>query len=292
MKIHASCVPCLLNRALYETCLIDSSKSLKVIEEACGIIGKYELDDACSAILATEVHDATYRILGTKDPYKDIKIRCNQAALSLLPKAERAIKDSKDGFKTAALCAIIGNVMDFGIPSSPESPEKLEEEFDKLLIEGLGVDDTDKLKGYLKKGAKVVYFADNCGEIVFDRLLCQEIKKFGVHLTFVVRGEPILTDATMDDAREFGFEKIADKVITTGCYAVGVDFLSMGQDLKDELKEADIIISKGMGNYETFSETEYLPIAHLLRTKCRPVADDMDLDMNISVAKLYDKSQV
>jgi uncharacterized protein with ATP-grasp and redox domains len=288
MIIHSICIPCLLNRALYETDLVDPSRSLEVMEEACRIIGKYELKDTCSAILATEVHDATYQILCTKDPYEDIKKRCNQAAVSLLSKAEKAINESEDSFKTAVLCAIIGNVMDFGIPSSPECPEELEEEFDKLLKEGLAVDDTDKIREYLKEDANVIYFADNCGEIVFDKLLCQAIKEFGVHLTFVVRGEPILTDATMEDARKFGFEEIVDKVLTTGCYAVGVDFSNMGQDLKTELEKADIIISKGMGNYETFSETHYKPIAHLLRTKCEPVAKDMGLEMNISAAKFYD----
>lgn len=288
MKIRAKCVPCLLNRTLYETYLIDSSKALKVIEEACRIIGKYELEDTCSADVATEVHGATYSILGTKDPYKKIKHRCNQTALSLLPKAQRIIENSDDKLKSAILCSITGNVLDFGISSSPENPEILIEEFDRLYFEGLSVDDTDKIKNYLKRGRKILYFTDNCGEIIFDKLLCKEIKKFGVHLTLVVRGEPILTDATIEDVHEFGLEKIVDKVLNTGCFAVGVDFRHLPEDLLKAINETDLIISKGMANYETFSETNYRPIAHLLRTKCEPVAQDMGLKTNINVIKIYE----
>ncbi|UCE74886.1 MAG: DUF89 family protein [Methanomassiliicoccales archaeon] len=288
MKIRANCIPCLLNRTLYETDLVDSSKAMEVVEKACKIIGKYDLKGTCSAEVATEVHDATYKILGTEDPYKTIKNRCNQTALSLLPKAEEFIKTSKDRFKAAVLCSIIGNVLDFGIPSSPESPEKLIEGFDRLLVEGLAVDETDKLKSHLKKGGKILYFSDNCGEIVFDKLLCREIKEFSVHLTFVAKGEPILTDATLEDVKELGVDNVVDQVLTTGCFAVGVDFNNMGENLKKALEKADLIISKGMGNYETFSETEYRPIAHLLRTKCQPVAEDMGLKMNLNVVKVYE----
>jgi uncharacterized protein with ATP-grasp and redox domains len=287
MKIKPKCVPCLLNRALYETNLVDSSKGLKVLEDACRIIGKYELEKSCSAIVATEVHKATYDTLGTSDPYKEIKDRCNQAAASFLSKAEDTIENSEDRLRTAVLVSIIGNIMDFGIPSSPENPENLAEDFDKLLEEGLALDDSHEIKEYLKEGNRILYFADNCGEIVFDKLLLKELKRYPIHLTYVVRGEPILTDATLADAEEYGINHVVDEIITTGCYAVGVDFDRMGEDLRRALDEADLIISKGMGNYETFSETGHRPIIYLLRTKCAPVAQDMGLDMNISVAKIY-----
>ncbi len=288
MKIKPICVPCLFNRTLYETNLIDSSLALKIIEDAVRIVGTYDLENSCSAVVATEVHRKTYSTLGSNDPYKLIKERCNRTAISLLPKAKEIIRNSEDKLRSAVLCSIIGNVMDFGIPSSPESPEMLTEQFDKLCEEGFGVDDTEEMKKYLEKGGTVLYFADNCGEIVFDKLLCREIKKFPVHLTFVARGEPILTDATLEDVKELGIGDVVDDVLTTGCFAVGVDFEKMGDDLKNALENVDLIISKGMGNYETFSETDYTPIAHLLRTKCLPVAEDMDLEMNISVVKVYD----
>jgi uncharacterized protein with ATP-grasp and redox domains len=288
MKIKPTCVPCLLNRALYETNLIDPKKALKVLEDACKIIGKYDLKDSCSAVVATEVHRATYDTLGTDDPYKDIKNRCNQAALSLVSHAQEVIDDSEDRLKAAVLVSIIGNILDFGIASSPDSPEEFHEAFDLLFEDGLGVDDTDKIRDYLKEGNRILYFADNCGEIVFDKFLLSELKKFPVHLTYVVRGEPILTDATIEDADELEIHQLVDEVLTTGCFAVGVDYNRMGNDLKDALDDCDLIIAKGMGNYETFSETDYKPIICLLRTKCGPVAEDMSLDLNVNVAKMYE----
>ena len=288
MKIKAECVPCLLNRILYETNLVESSKALKILEDACKIIGTYELEKSCSAIVATKVHKATYDSLENSDPYKDIKTRCNQAALALVPKAQDLVEKSDDSLKAAILISIIGNILDFGIPSSPESPEKLAETFDSLVDEGLLVDDTEIIRKYLKEGKRILYFADNCGEIVFDKILIKELKKFPIHFIYVVRGEPILTDATMDDVKELGIHELVDSVLTTGCYAVGVDFENMGGDLRFALDECDLIVAKGMGNYETFSETDYRPIAYLLRTKCAPVARNMGLDMNINVAKVYE----
>jgi uncharacterized protein with ATP-grasp and redox domains len=287
MKIHAKCIPCLLNRTLYETDLSNPRKELEVLEEACRIIGKYDLKNSCSATVATEVHKKTYEILGTKDPYRAIKKSCNQTAQALLPKAENIIKKSENRLKSAILCSIIGNVLDFGISSSPENPENLIEAFDELYSEGLGVDDTDIIETYLKKGNEILYFTDNCGEIVFDKLLCMEIKKYDVHLGIVVRGEPILTDATVDDVYEFGLDKVADMVLTTGCYAVGVDFDNLPSKVIKALDKADLIIAKGMANYETFSETKYKPIAHLLRSKCEPVAEDMEVKTDINVVKAY-----
>jgi uncharacterized protein with ATP-grasp and redox domains len=134
----------------------------------------------------------------------------------------------------------------------------------------------------------VLFFTDNCGEIIFDKLLCKRIKDFNVHLGLVVRGEPILTDATLEDVHDFGLEKVVDDVFTTGCFAVGVNFDLLPEGLAKALKDADFIISKGMANYETFSETDIGPIAYLLRTKCEPVAEDMGLDKDINVVKVYE----
>jgi uncharacterized protein with ATP-grasp and redox domains len=132
-------------------------------------------------------------------------------------------------------------------------------------------------------------FTDNCGEIVFDAVLCEELKKFDVSLTVVVKGEPILTDATLEDARETHLDKIADELVTTGGFAVGVDFSLLPSHVSSQLKEANLVICKGMANYEAFSETPYHPIAYLMRVKCKSIAEDMNLPLNSNVAKLYKK---
>jgi uncharacterized protein with ATP-grasp and redox domains len=98
-----------------------------------------------------------------------------------------------------------------------------------------------------------------------------------VHLTLVVKGAPILTDATMYDVKTLQLNKLVDDVATTNGFAVGVDFEKIDKDLQKKLKNADLIICKGMANWESFSDEGYKPIAYFLRTKCDPVANSMQL---------------
>ena len=104
----------------------------------------------------------------------------------------------------------------------------------------------------------------------------------------MVKGEPILSDATAEDAQEIQLHKVIDELFTTGCFAVGVDFHNLPSEVTSALKHADVIIAKGMANYESFSETTLRPIAYLLRTKCSAIARSMNLPRNISAIKLYE----
>jgi hypothetical protein len=272
---------------IYEAGLVDGKLSEKAVKEALDILAKEYSYDANSILVATKVHRKVYEVIGDSDPYKNIKERSNRIALSLVPKAEKFINDSKDKLRAAVICAVVGNVFDFGIKSSIAAPEKLEDDFEKMCKNGLEVDDTEKIKKYLKKNSRVLLFTDNCGEIVFDKLLCREIKKFGVHLTVVVRESPIMNDATFEDAEKLGFKDAVDEIIYSS-NAVGIDFNEISDKLKGRIENAGLIICKGMGMYEAFCEKEYRPIVYLLRTKCRPVADDLGLPENISVAKMYE----
>jgi uncharacterized protein with ATP-grasp and redox domains len=112
------------------------------------------------------------------------------------------------------------------------------------------------------------------------------IRKVGGKITLVVRGAPMLTDVTMDDVRKYELDKKVDRVLTTGCNAVGVSFDEAPPEFIEALENASLIISKGMANYETMSERSFGPIAYLLRTKCEAVAEDMGLEMGYSVAQL------
>lgn len=286
MKIKPRCIPCLLNRILFEAEQVTNNRAIqeKVMLKSMDILRK-EYGDRSSVEIATKVHQAAYQILGTRDPYKKLKERSNRIALKMISKAERLIENSDDPIKAAAICSIIGNLIDFGIEGSISSPEKLEEEFDNFFEEGLGWNDLPEIKKLLK--GDILFFADNCGEIVFDKILCRELKKYDIHLTLVVKGEPILTDATYEDAKLFNFDDVVDEILTTEGFAVGIDFDSSDY-LLDRLENANLIICKGMGNYEAFSETKYKPIAYFLRTKCKTVAEDIGLPMNINAVKLFE----
>jgi uncharacterized protein with ATP-grasp and redox domains len=291
MKIQTQCIPCLLKRIIFETELKTNNPEIKnkAIRNACKILSKEYNHNINSAELATKVHKIVYQTLNDKDPYKELKQQSNEIALSLIPELKKIINKSKDPLRLTILFSIIGNNLDFGIDGASSHPNDLKKNFYESIKEGLGYDDTKKFKKILTKIKKVILFTDNCGEIVFDRLLCQEIKKFNpiIHLTLVVKGEPILSDATIKDAQNLNFSEVVDEILTTNCYAVGIDFNKISNKLEKKIKEADLIICKGMANYESFSDTNYKPIIYFLRTKCHSIANSMNLPININAVKLY-----
>jgi len=292
MKIQTQCIPCLLKRIIFEAeqSTNDTIVKSRTIRNACKILSELYDPSKSSASIATKVHKIAYESLGDDDPYKDLKRKSNEAALSLIPKVEKLIKKSKDPLKMSIICSIAGNNMDFGIEGASSHPDMLNEVFERATYDKLGYDDTKRVKKLLKKSKNVLFFTDNCGEIVFDKILCREIKKFNpdIFLTIVVKGEPILSDATISDVEELKFKEVVDKILTTGCFAVGVDFEKLPLNIKVLLKQTDLIICKGMANYESFSETNYKPIAYLLRTKCDAIANSMHLPININAIKLYE----
>ena len=129
------------------------------------------------------------------------------------------------------------------------SEDKFEAAFQKYFEHGLDVDDTPKMLGLLQD---VVYIADNCGEIFFDTLVFDVIKKLGGRITLVVRGGPILTDVTLEEVKEFEIDKKVDRILTTGSNAVGVLIEEAPPELLEAMKNSTLIISKGMANYELF----------------------------------------
>lgn len=291
MKIQTECVPCLLKRIIFEAEQSTKDKKLRIktVQNACKLLAELYDPNVCSATIATKVHKIAYETLGDDDPYKELKYASNKIAQSLVPRIEHLINCSDDPLRIAMLCSIIGNLMDFGIPGASEHPERLGEIFEETFVEDLGHDDTDEIKEILAKSKRVILFTDNCGEIVFDKILCKELKKFNpdIFLTVVVKGEPIISDATIKDVEELEFEEVCDEILTTGCFAIGLDFEKLPSMLEKALERADLIICKGMANYEAFSETEYRPVAYLLRAKCTAIANSMNLPLNVNAVKLY-----
>lgn len=288
MKIQPECFPCLLRRSLYETNLVDPELGYEVLKAAADVLLSEFGRDANSAEVATKVHRAIYDLLGTDDPYKEIKRRSNEIASKLYPRAEELVRGAEDPFKAAVICSIAGNVLDFGIRTKIGGPEELEPVFEKLYADGLGHDDTPRIKEILSESGDVLVFGDNAGEIVFDKLLIKELKKSGGKVSYVVRGRAILTDATMEDARQFGLDELADEVLTTNAFAVGVDFNQLDETLRNRLDGTGLIICKGMANWESFSDRDYRPIAYLVHAKCRPVAESMGVPLDRSSAKLFE----
>jgi hypothetical protein len=286
MQITADCVPCLLNRVLFETELVDPTLKDDAMSVAMKILAVGFRPGTNSAAVATKVHRAVYDAIGSKDPYSELKERANQIAKELYPEAEAFVDRASDRLEAACLMSIIGNVLDFGLGIGYDKPEDLSRKFDMLVGQGLGVNDVIGIRRSLVPGSTAVYLMDNCGEIVFDRLLVNELKSMGVRVVGVVKGEPILTDVTEADLRTTGMDKVFDVCLTTGSFAIGIDTDLIGEELGLELDQADLIISKGMANFESLSDKKYPRVAYLMRTKCRPVAEAIGAGRDQNVVKL------
>ena len=289
MKMNPRCTYCLLSRVHFQSKLSTDDEDLisKTIKECLGVVNKYYSPEAVSASIATKVHRKCYEVLKDNDPYAVTKKLISQASLKVLPLAKEKIyensQDNRELFKRAVLASVIANYFDFGIMGFDASEDKFEAAFLKFFERGLDVDDTPKMLGLLQD---VVYIADNCGEILFDMLVFDIIKKLGGKITLVVRGGPILTDVTLEEVKEFEIDKKVDRVLTTGSNAVGVLIEEAPAELLKAMKDATLIISKGMANYETLSEHNFGPVAYMLLTKCECVAEDLGLEQGLVVAKL------
>ncbi|CAG0988691.1 MAG: ARMT1-like domain-containing protein [Candidatus Methanoperedens sp.] len=284
MKTHPRCAPCLLSRVQFEAQLSTNDLKLqkKVVLAGIEVLRKYMVDGAPATGLSTRIHREAYRILGDIDPYSDKKKESNVAAMKLLPLAREFVSE-KDSFRRAVLVSIIGNSFDFGVLGFDADKATAKDAMQKQIEHGLDVDDSDKIKTML---SNVIYLADNCGEIVFDMLLFEQIIKLGGKITLVVRGEPILNDVTMKETLELGIDKMVYRVLTTGSNAIGLCLQEAPPELVDALGNASLIISKGMANYETMSEYNFRPIAYLLKTKCESVAEAMGLKRDMNVARV------
>jgi len=245
--------------------------------------------NAIPAILGTQRDRTVKKITGNPDPYAKRKQMSNRKALEMLPQVERAILNEKSAescFRKACLCSIVGNIIEFDIPGHTfnyDDMNKLIKEAENDLV----IDEIPQIFNLAKKAKKILYLADNAGEIAFDRLLAGELKKLRANVTVGVKGGSVLNDATMEDAEYVGIDEIADDVITTGIDAVGLVPEECSKEFLTVYNSSDMIIAKGMGYVETLTEFSLnTPHALLLRTKCNPVANFLKVKRGKNVAKL------
>jgi hypothetical protein len=290
MDFSAECAPCLLRRILFQTRLVDPSLEEAVMSACLRMVSEEWEPGMNSAALATKVHRLSYNMLGVRDPYADLKAEANRVAASLLPRAEELVAGSQDRLKAAILVAVAGNVMDFGIGGF-ESPDELRHTFESLVSQEPEPNDLGRLRELLRDAKEVLYLFDNCGEIVLDLPLLRELKAMGLKVTGVVKGEPIITDATWEDLSLSGADQVLDVCLTTGAFAIGLDLERAPPELRDAFARTDLVIAKGMANFEALSDAGVRPIAHLLRSKCSPVAKAIGARKDRNVIRVYERGE-
>lgn len=287
MDIRPECVPCLMKRVLFQAKLADNGTEFNAVSLAMATYSKEFAEGKNSASIATKVHSSAYSAMGVIDPYYDMKVRADEVASEYIEFANDLVKKSDDKLKTAVLVACIGNIMDFGSGIAIDDPDDFRNEFQRLLDQGIGSDDTEELRNILNGSKQIIYMFDNCGESQLDKILIDVIRKMGVKVIGIVRGKPILNDVTMEDALRIGLNEHLDEIMTTGQFAIGMNVYDAGQDVKDAISSSDLMIAKGMANYESLSDQSIgIPITYILRTKCVPVAESLGVDTDINVVRV------
>jgi len=291
LKVEAECVACILNRAAAEAKEATTNPALhfRVMMELLRLLSKEFRPTAVPADLGTKRDRLIKRITGNTDPYKRSKRISNEKALKLLPYTRKLTEEGyaqRDRFKKACLCAMVGNTIEFDIPSHKFTFNTLRKSF-REAAKDLVIDDTNKIYELTKKAQTVLYLTDNAGEIVFDTLLVEQLKNMGLTVIVGVKGGPVVNDATLEDVDVSGMSKVVDKTVTTGTDAVGLPLKEVSAEFLDVYNSVDIVFAKGMGYAETLTEYKLKkPHALLLRTKCNPVANFFGVSREKNVAKL------
>lgn len=270
MKSYLDCYPCFFTQAIRTSKMItsDEKKIWQILNEV-----SLSLPEIHFGATPPEIGREVYRIIskrtGIKDPYRKIKEKCTRQALSLYPELKKLINSSEDRLMTAIRISIAGNIIDFGANFDFD----LKKDVGTILSQDFSINHYREFCEALDKARKILYLADNAGETVFDRFLIEEINK---PVIYVVRAHPIINDATREDALLAGIDKVAE-IVSSGCDAPGNILKFCSDEFLKIYRSADLIISKGQGNYEGLSD-EDRPIFFLLKAKCHVIARDIGID--------------
>jgi len=270
MQTYLDCIPCLLRQAVEAPRLIGASATVQeaVVRRVLQELSQVDFTQSPPA-MAQAIHRHIRALTGRKDPYQEIKERFNALALDMLPELERTVAQAQPPIAAAVRLAIAGNVIDLGINGN------LQETHVKEAIQhALAAPLQGELEQFIQTVAKaksILYLADNAGEIVFDRLLLQQLPL--ERITLAVRGAPIINDATREDAAAAGMDRLV-KVIDNGSDAPGTILSQCSEPFLRRFNQADLIIAKGQGNYETLNDAPK-DIFFILKAKCPVIARDL-----------------
>ena len=269
MKLKVDCIPC-VQRQIIKACRFSnlSEENIeKVLREVMLSLLNINWHKTPPEI-AHVAHSVVRRYVGG-DPYAQIKRESNDLAMKIYLQVREIVESSDDPLRTAIRVAIAGNIMDFGAMIEFD----LEKTIDDVLHREFAYDDYLLLLDNLRKSKNVLYFFDNAGEIVFDKLLIEKIiEMFDVKITGVIKAGPIINDATYGDLRYVGLDKLVSNIKYLSNGEKGYERNSM--EVGNWIRNHDVVISKGQGNYEGLSD--WHNIFYLLMVKCPVIAGDLN----------------
>lgn len=281
MKTYFECIPCFMNQALRAAKITTDNPRLikKILAETGKMIQDIPLENTPPQT-GRLIYQKISEITGIADPYFEIKQQNIKQVLELYPSLQKQINDSADPLRTAVRLAIAGNVIDLGVNRDFDILQAI----DDILVQDFAVDDYTKFQEKLANAENVLYLADNSAEVVFDKLLLEVIDK---PVTFAVKEKPIINDATATEAYQIGIDKMA-KVISSGSDAPGTILDLCNEEFLEIFHKADLIISKGQGNFEGLSNVK-APIFFLLRAKCPVIAKELQVEIDSIIIKAQER---
>lgn len=279
MKVHLDCFPCFLKQALIALRLGTDEETVQehILKSVLDDIKRSDTSKP-PAYTTTFIHRTIRQLLG-RDPFKDIKSEYNQIALGLYPSLKTIIRESQDPLRTSTRLAIAGIVIDFGIFTSID----IEGTIKRSLENELAVDDYGDFRNAVGESDTILYITDNAGEIVFDRLLVETLISLGKDVIVIVKGAPVINDATIEDAIEAGLVHVC-KVIDNGSDAVGTILQWTSLEFQKIFKDTQLVVSKGQGNFETLFGTRE-NMFFLFQSKCHVVSQELGFPIGSMILK-------
>ena len=278
MKLAPDCYKC-LQRLIYQAADLateDTSLKQMATKETTTILDNEFSCGQVSIVIATKIHKVVREITHNPDPYREMKERELAIARESYPELRSRYREDLRGCIKLAASA---NVIDFFREASA-----IKDDIRKTV--NFALDDSEWLEARLRETNRVLYLADNTGEMYFDLPLVKYMRRF-VDVIYVVKPSPVQDDLTLEDVKRSGLQGEFGKVMSTGIASPGVVFSLASLQFRQEFESADLIFAKGMGHYEALSE---LPTKgkffYCLMTKCRPVADSLGVPINSYVAML------
>ena len=272
MKLQQECVTCIIAQVRNVTRMFGLSEEQKnaAMDDTHAYLAQANYE-GCTPESMGELWQILLRHVGGKDPYASIKSLCNQEAMKMMPQTREKIAHAKEPFTVALKYAIAGNLIDYGL-EHPVSIDEQNAQIDAIANTAFSIDDSASLLSALANAKTMLYLGDNAGEIVFDKLLIEQIRlRFpALDLSFVVKGSPVLNDVTYADAEEVGMAELA-RVIDNGDASPGTVLPRTSEAFREAFSKADVVLSKGQGNFESLSGVEKEHLFFLFTAKCDTV---------------------
>jgi len=279
MQLFLECLPCLLRQVLEAARMATSDVDVQsdIMDEAVRLLAGYR-SYSCAPMICEAMHKIVKEQSGVEDPYAQIKERDIGQALKLEPLLKDFALREGDALRLALKVAATGNIMDSALYQNLDIAACLKAELEKPFA----ISDLEDFKDEIEGAGQILIIGDNAGEVVFDKILAEYLAPEH-QIIFAVRDAAIINDATVGDARRAGMQHYAG-IISTGCRAPGAIYELCSPEFQDVFDKADVVISKGQGNYEALSDPSR-QVYFLLKAKCPRIAQTLNVAVNEYVFK-------